>query len=71
MFGWIKRLGRKKAVQQHAYWDQETRLVHNPQVLRASRIAQLQCDIKHAKRQKKKHSHLAAELARLEKDSTQ
>ena len=66
MFGWIKRLGRKKAVQQHAYWDQETRLVQNPQVLRASRISQLQCDIKQAKRRKKKHSHLAAELARLE-----
>ena len=33
---------------------------------RVRRIAQLQCDIKQAKRRKKKHSHLSAELARLE-----
>lgn len=42
-----------------------------PAVRLARRMAHLQDQIATAKRQKKKHSHLSAELARLEKDSTQ
>ena len=66
MFGWIKRLGRKPQTETQMAWDYE---VPTPEQRRASRIAELQCDIKQAKRQKKKHSHLAAELARLEREA--
>ena len=41
-------------------------LMQNPEALRVQRIATLKYQIFTAKRQKKKHSHLAAELARLE-----
>lgn len=63
MFGWIKRLGRKKPPRYG--WDCD---MVNPGIVRANI---LRAKIATAKRQKKKHSHLAAELARLEKDSTQ
>ena len=62
MFGWIKRLGRKKPETQMA-WDYE---VPTPEQRRAEIVAHLNYAIATAKRQKKKHSHLAAELARLE-----
>lgn len=68
MFGWIKRLGRKPQTETQMAWDYE---VPTPEQRRAERVARLNYAITTAKRQKKKHSHLAAELARLEKDSTQ
>ena len=92
MFGWIKRLGRKKPdihrsmgavhvvgspankeAQHHANQVASDRLalMRNAEALRVQRIATLKYQIFTAKRQKKKHSHLAAELARLEKESTQ
>ena len=61
--GWIKRLGRKPQTETQMAWDYE---VPTPEQRRASRIAELREQITTAKRQKKKHSHLAATLARLE-----
>lgn len=63
MFGWIKRLGRKPQTETQMAWDYE---VPTPEQRRAERVAHLNYAIATAKRQKKKHSHLAAELARLE-----
>ena len=69
MFGWIKRLGREQDRKPYRVTAEEY-----AERLRDSRQARanlLRAKIATAKRQKKKHSHLAAELARLEKDSTQ
>ena len=66
MFGWIKRLGRKPTPQTAAYWvigAQELETVLRRRDYRADVLRE---QIATAKRQKKKHSHLAAELARLE-----
>ena len=65
--GWIKRLGRKKPDIHRSMGA--VRASEN--VKRRMRMVDLRMAIHEAKRQKKKHSHLAAELARLEKDSTQ
>ena len=61
MFGWIKRLGRKKADIHRSMGA-----VRVEDVKRRMRMVDLRMAIHEAKRQKKKHSHLAAELARLE-----
>ena len=66
MFGWIKRLGRKKADIHRSMGA-----VRVEDVKRRMRMVDLRMAIHEAKRQKKKHSHLAAELARLEKEAGQ
>lgn len=65
MFGWIKRLGRKQEV------TAKSAPVVPDDIGRKIRVTQLKYQISVAKQRKKKHSHLAAELARLEKDSNQ
>lgn len=71
MFGWIKRLGRKpKETGIGDPWEDEAAFVAFDTRRRvAARKADLVIAIHRAKRQKKKHSHLAAELARLEKET--
>ena len=86
MFGWIKRLGRKKPDihrSMGAVRASEDATASNEKLTNSEQwnrrfaadyelnlhlmIAhELRCAIAHAKRQKKKHSHLSAELARLE-----
>lgn len=62
MFGWIKRLGRERPDIHSSMGTAQA----SEAVKKRIRMTDLRTAITTAKRQKKKHSHLSAELARLE-----